>query len=85
VSDVLEDAGNELSGTARLVVVQEAFAHWRALDAKPGWCDQQVGLHVRSCLKARRAARITSIKELTAGVGDFTQFDSGAQLGAWLG
>jgi transposase len=89
LADVLEDAGNELSGTARLVL-QEAFAHWRELDDKLRWCDQQVGLHVRSSLKARRAARITGIGELTAsamtaGVGDFTQFDSGAQLGAWVG
>ena len=89
LADVLEDASNELSGTARLVL-KEAFAHWRALDDKLLWCDQQVGRHLRSSIDARRAARITGIGELTAsamtaGVGDFTQFRSGAQLGAWLG
>lgn len=89
LADVLEDASNELSGTARLVL-QEAFVHWRELDAKMLWCDQQVGRHVRSSAKAKRAARITGIGELaasatTASVGDFTQFRTGAQFGAWLG
>lgn len=89
LADVLEDASNELSGTARLVV-QEAFVHWRELDDKLLWCDQQIGRHVRSSVDAKRAARITGIGELTASattaaVGDFAQFKSGAQFGAWLG
>ena len=89
LADVLEDASNELSGTARLVL-QQAFEHWRELDAKLLWCDQQIGRHVRSSPEAKRAAKITGIGELTASamtacVGDFTQFSSGAQLGAWLG
>jgi len=89
LADVLEDASNELSGTARLGL-QEAFVHWRELDDKLRWCDQQVGRHVRSSAAAKRAARITGIGELaasatTASVGNFTQFRSGAQFGAWLG
>jgi transposase len=89
LADVLEDASNELSYTARLVL-QEAFEHWRGLDDKLVWCDQQIGRHVRSSPEARQAAKITGIGELTASamtasVGDFTQFNSGAQLGAWLG
>lgn len=32
LADVLEDAANELSGTARMVL-QRAFDHWRELDA----------------------------------------------------
>jgi transposase len=89
LADVLEDASNELSGTARLAV-QEAFVHWRELDDKLLWCDQQIGRHVRSSADAKRAARITGIGELTASaitasVSDFTQFRSGAQFGAWLG
>ena len=89
LADVLEDAGNELSGIARLAV-QEAFVHWRELDEKLLWCDQQIGRHVRSSAEAKRAARITGIGELTASamtasVSDFTQFRSGAQFGAWLG
>lgn len=89
LADVLEDASNELSGVARLVV-QRAFDHWRELDEHMRWCDNQVGQHVRSCAQAKRAAKITGIGELgasalAAGVGEFKQFRSGAQLGAWLG
>jgi len=86
---VLEDASNELTGTARMAL-QQGFEHWRHLDDCMRWCDRQIGQHVRSCTAARRAARITGIGEigasaLTAAVGDFAQFNSGAQFGAWLG
>jgi len=89
LEDVLEDASNELSGTARLAV-QQALEHWRELDARMLWCDRQVGQHVRSDAGARRAAQITGIGELgasalVAGVGEFRQFKNGAQFGAWLG
>jgi transposase len=89
LADVLEDAGNELGGTARLVL-QRAFEHWRELDEHLRWCDREVARHVRQTPQARRAAQITGIGELgasatVAGVGDFTQFKSGAQFGAWLG
>jgi len=87
--DVIEDADNELTTTARLVL-QRAFAHWRELDEHMRWCDHQVGLHVRASPCAQRAAKIIGIGELgasalTAGVGDFTHFKGGHQLGAWLG
>jgi transposase len=89
LADVLEDASNELSGTARMVL-QEAFMHWRELDDKLLWCDRQIGRHVRSSTDAKRAAKITGIGELTASattasVGDFTQFRNGAQFAAWMG
>jgi transposase len=89
LTDVLEDASNELSTTARLVL-QRAFDHWRELDAHLLWCDQQVGLHVRNTTAAQRAAKIIGIGEigasaLVAGVGDFGQFKNAAQFGAWLG
>ena len=89
LADVIEDAENELSTTARLVL-QRAFEHWRELDEHLRWCDQQVGLHVRASPAAQRAAKIIGIGELgasalSAGVGDFKQFKGGHQLGAWLG
>ena len=89
MDDVIEDASNELSTLARLVL-QQALAHWRALDEQMRWCDRQVGQHVRSSPAARRAAKIGGIGELgasaiTASVVDFKQFKSGAQFGAWLG
>jgi transposase len=89
LADVLEDADNELSTMARLVL-QRAFEHWRELDEHMRWCDRQVGQHVRSSVQAKRAAKIDGIGELgasafTAGVGDFKQFKNGAQFAAWLG
>ena len=89
LADVIEDASNEVSTTARLVV-QRAFEHWRELDEHMRWCDSQVGQHVRGSAQAKRAAKITGIGELgasamVAGVGEFKQFRSGAQFGAWLG
>lgn len=89
LGEVLEDADNELSGRARLVL-QQAYEHWRALDAQMRWCDRQVGQHVRSSPEARRAAKIVGIGELGASatvgaVGEFKQFKSGKQFGAFLG
>jgi transposase len=89
LADVIEDAGNELSTTARLVV-QRALEHWREIDEHMRWCDSQVGQHVRGSAQAKRAAKVTGIGELgasalVAGVGEFKQFSSGAQFGAWLG
>ena len=89
LADVIEDASNELSPMARLVL-QRAFDHWRELDEHLRWCDRQVGQHVRSSPAARRAAKITGIGELgasafTAGVGYFKQFKGGHQFSAWLG
>ena len=89
LGDVIEDASNELTGLTRLTV-QQAYEHWRELDERMRWCDQEIGVHVRSSEQARRAAKVTGIGEigasaLTAGVGDFKQFKSGSQFGAWLG
>ena len=89
IADVIEDASNELSTRARMVV-QRAFEHWRELDEHLRWSDHQVGQHVRSSPEAQRAAKVIGIGELgasalTAGIGDFRQFKGGHQLGAWLG
>lgn len=89
LTDVIEDASNELSPMARLVI-QRAFEHWRELDEHMRWCDRQVRQHVRSNSVATRAAKVIGIGELgasalTAGVGDFNQFKSAHQFGAWLG
>ena len=89
LADVLEDADNELDGRARLVV-QRAFEHWRHLDEQMTWCDRQVGQHVRGSEQARRAIKVTGIGELGAsalvgGVGEFKQFKSAKQFGAFVG
>ena len=89
LADVIEDASNEMTGLARLVV-QCTLEHWRELDEHMKWCDQQIGAHVRGSDDAKRAAKITGIGEIgasafIAGVGDFKQFKGGHQFGAWLG
>jgi transposase len=89
LAETLEDATNELSGDARLVL-QECFSHWRTLDEDMRWCDRRVGEHVRSCPKARQAAQVSGIGNLGASahiakVGDFGQFDSAKQYAAWEG
>ena len=89
LADVIEDASNEMTGLARLVV-QCTLEHWRELDEHMKWCDQQIGAHVRGSEDAKRAAKITGIGEigasaLIAGVGDVKQFKGGHQFGAWLG
>jgi len=89
LADVIEDASNELSTTARLVV-QRAFEQWREIDEHMRWCDSQVGQHVRNTPAAKRVAKIIGIGELgasalVASIGDFKQFKSGHQLGSWLG
>jgi transposase len=89
LSDVLEDASNELPGMMRLAL-QRAQAHWRVLDDEIAWCDQQVKLHVRSDQAAARAAQLHGVGELTASalvaaVGDMHQFKSARQFSAWVG
>ena len=42
LTEVIEDASNELSGVARQVLLR-AFEHWRELDEHMRWCDRQVG------------------------------------------
>lgn len=87
--DALEDASNELSGTARMTL-QVALEHWNQLDEHMRWCDRQIGEHVRTCQAAQRAAAISGIGAITASavtaiVGDFSQFKSSSQFGSWLG
>jgi transposase len=89
LAEVIEDASNELSTMARRVL-QRAFEHWRELDQHMRWCDSQVSQHVRASPAAKRAAKVIGIGELgasalTAGVGEFKQFNSGRQFGAWVG
>ncbi len=89
LTDVLEDASNELAGTARLVL-RRAQLHWIDLDVQMKWCDERIEAHARSDERAVRAAALQGIgpigaSALVASVGDFKQFDNARQFGAWLG
>jgi transposase len=87
--DALEDATNELGSLARLTI-ERAVLHWRELDEHMAWCDQRIAQHHRDHAEVRRAAQLIGIGPVTASaavatVGDFKQFKSGSQFGAWVG
>ena len=89
LSDVLEDASNELAGLARLVV-QRAKEQWAELDAHIQWCDARIAAHLKQNEQVRQAEQLMGVGPVTASavvatVGDFKQFKDSAQFGAWLG
>ena len=89
LSDVLENASNELGTLARLTL-QRAQSQWHELDAHIAWCDERIGAHAKANPAVRAAATLLGIGPVTASavvatVGDFKQFRNGAQFGAWIG
>ena len=89
LTDILEDASNDLSGLARLVV-QEAYDQWRDVEERIKWCDERINAHVKNDAQAKAAKELMGVGPITASaavatVGDFHQFKNGAQFGAWLG
>ena len=89
LSDVLEDAGNELGTLARLTL-QRAQFQWRELDEHLAWCDERIAAHAKGSDAVKAAASLLRIGPVTASavvatVGDFKQFRCGAQFGAWIG
>jgi len=87
--DVIEDADNEMGANARFSV-QRAQQQWAELDAHMQWCDERIAAHVKEDEQARAATRLQGIGPISASalvssVGDFKQFRTGAQFGAWLG
>ncbi|SFC48072.1 Transposase, partial [Polaromonas sp. OV174] len=89
LSDLIEDASNDIAGMARLVL-QRAQAHWRELDEHIKWCDLRIAAHQKDDEQVQRAAELKGIGPITASaviatVGDFKQFKNGAQFAAWIG
>lgn len=89
LSDVIEDASNDIAGIARLVL-QRAQEHWREIEEHIKWCDQRIAAHQKDDEQVQRAAELKGIGALGASaivamVGDFKQFKNAAQFGAWLG
>jgi transposase len=88
LTDVLEDASNELGGLARLAL-QRAHIQWQELDAHMEWCDQRIAAHGKANEQVRQAEKLMGVGPVTASavvatVGDFKQFKNAAQFGAWL-
>ena len=89
LTDTLEDASNEMNTLARLVV-QQAQAQWRELDAHLAWCDERIAAHAKDNADVKKAATLMGIGPVGASaavatVGDFKQFRHAAQFGAWIG
>lgn len=89
LDDLLEDASNELNGLARMTLAR-AQSQWRELDEHMSWCDARLAAHAADNADVQRAGELMGVGPVTASaavatVGDFEQFKSGAQLGAWLG
>ncbi len=89
LSDILEDASNDIAGVARLVL-ERAQEHWRELDAHIKWWDQRIADHQKIDDQVQRAADLMGVGVITASgivatVGDFRQFRNGSQFAAWLG
>lgn len=89
LDEILEDGANEMNSLAR-VTIGRAQAQWRELDEHLAWCDERLAAHERDNADVRRAAQLMGIGPVgacaaIATVGDFKQFKSGAQFGAWLG
>jgi transposase len=89
LTDMLEDASNDLSGLARLVI-EEAYGQWKGIEERIEWCDERINAHVKDDAQAKAAKQLVGVGPVTASavvvtVGDFHQFKNGAQFGAWLG
>ena len=89
LSEVLEDASNELGALARHTL-QRAQGQWRELDEHLVWCDERIAAHGQANEAVKAAATLMGIGPVTASavvatVGDFKQFKNGAQFGAWIG
>jgi transposase len=89
LTDVIEDASNELGALARLAL-QRAQTQWEELDAHMLWCDRRIAAHIKANAQVRQAQTLSGIGPITASavvakVGDFKQFKNRAQFGAWLG
>ena len=81
LSDVLEDATNELPALLRMAL-RQAHLHWLELECHMAWCDERIDAHVRTDEQAKAAAQLCGVGPVTASalvamVGDFKQFSSG--------
>lgn len=89
LDDALEDGASEMNALARMTL-QRAQAQWRELDEHLHWCDERIAEHSRMNDAVQRAQTLMGVGPVGASaavatVGDFKQFKSGAQFGAWIG
>ncbi len=89
LDDALEDATNEMNSLAR-ITLRRTQIQWRELDAHLAWGDERIAAHAKDNDAVQQAATLMGIGPVGASasvatVGDFKQFKSGSQFGAWIG
>jgi transposase len=89
LDDVLENASNEMNGLAR-ITLRRAQDQWRELNEHLTWCDERIAAHAKDNEAVKQAATLMGVgpvgaSAVVATVGNFKQFKSGAQFGAWMG
>lgn len=55
LTEMLEDASNDLSGLARLAI-QEGYDQWKNLETRIEWCDERINAHVKDDAQAKAAS-----------------------------
>jgi len=68
LSEMLEDAGNELGTLARLTL-QHPQTQWHELDAHMAWCDERIAAHPETNPTVKAAATLIGIGPVGASPG----------------
>jgi len=89
VPELIEDATNELPGGFRRLI-ERLLEHFKALDQQVREIESEIVAWHRKDEKSRKLAKVPGIGPITASamiasIGDAKTFDSGRQVGAWLG
>ncbi len=65
LTDMLENASNDLSGLTRLVV-QEGYDQWKDLDKRIEWCDERINAYIKDDAQAKVAKELVGVGPVTA-------------------
>jgi transposase len=89
VPELIEDAGNELPGSFRLLV-QRMLDHLKELGRQVDELESQIVKWHRQSDASSKLAKVPGIGPVTASalvasIGDAKSFDNGRQVAAWLG
>jgi transposase len=89
VPELIEDAGNELPGSFRMLI-ERLVDHLRALDHQVVELEAQIVSWHRQSAVSSKLAQVPGIGPITASalvasLGDAKNFDGGRQVAAWLG
>lgn len=60
LSEMIEDADNDLPGVARMVI-ERARSQWQEIDAHIDWCDARINAHIENDEQARIATQLVGV------------------------